>query len=89
MSKNQTEDISKSKAKRLQRQKEVAAQKRNKKISNIITAVIIIAVVAVIGSAIGWNVYKAVGTTVSSSEFSKCIDDNGLINQASHQYPIH
>lgn len=81
MSKNQTEDISKSMAKRLQRQKEVAAQKRNKKISSVVTAVIIIAIVAVIGSAVGWNVYKMVGTTVSSSEFSKCIDDNGFIKQ--------
>lgn len=79
MAKNQTEEISKSKAKRLQRKKEVAKQKRNHMLGRVVSIVIMVIIIAGIGSAIGWNVFKAVATTVSSTEFSKCLDDNGLI----------
>lgn len=79
MSKNQTEDISKSKAKRLQRQKELASQKRNKALSSVVAILVVVAIVGLLAGLIGWNVYKVVGTTTSSQEFSKYIDDNGFI----------
>lgn len=80
MAKKQSEEMSKSMSKRLQRKKEVAVHKRNNFIEKIIGIAILLAIIIGIGSLIGWNVYKKVATTESSTEFSKCLTDDGLIS---------
>lgn len=79
MAKKKTEEISKSKAKREQRQKEVARERRHKLTSKIIGTTVLVVVVGALAGAIGFNIYKIVTRTASSSEFSACLTEDGLI----------
>lgn len=72
-------DISKSKAKREQRKKEVAKERRHKRTAKIIGGVIIAAIVVVIASAIGQNIYMAVMRTTPDSNFSAGLTADGKI----------
>lgn len=74
--KNGTSDISKSKAKREQRKKEVAREKQRRRTAKIIGGV---AVVAVIAAAVGQNVYLSSMRTTPSDDFSAGLTADGRI----------
>ena len=79
MSKKQTEEISKSKAKRQERQKEVSRFKRHKLIGKIIGIILAVVVIGAIVAAIGLQIYKAAIRTTSSSDFSAGLNEDGTI----------
>ena len=76
----ETEELSKSKAKREARQKEIAKEKKEKLMRRIITTAIVTVFVAIFAVAIGLQIYKAAIRTTSSSDFSVCLTETGLIN---------
>lgn len=76
----ETEALSKSKAKRTERRKEVAKEKREKLIGKTISIIIIAAIVGVFAVAIGLSVYKAATTTKSISDFSQGLTEEGYID---------
>jgi trigger factor len=78
--KQEKPEISKSKAKRVERQKEVAKEKQKKLIFRIIGIVIAVAIVAVIAFNIGKRVYTVAIRTTSDSNMSAGLDDNGIIS---------
>lgn len=82
MAKKETEELSKSKAKREERQKEIAKAKKQKLISKIITIIVVAVFIGVFAVAIGFNIYKAAIRTTSSTDFSACLTDEGLIEGA-------
>lgn len=73
------EKISKSKEKRMQRQKEVAKEKKGKLRRRVIGIIVAVLIVGVLATAIGINVYRAVNRTTSISDFSKGLTENGMI----------
>lgn len=79
MSKKQTEEISKSKAKRQERQKEVSKSKRHKLIGKITGIVLAVVVIGAIVIAAGYQIYKAAIRTTSSSDFSAGLNEDGTI----------
>jgi trigger factor len=78
--KQEQQEISKSKAKRVERQKEVAKEKQKKLIIRIVGIVIAVAIVAVIAFYVGKKVYTVAIRTTSSSNMSAGLDDNGIIS---------
>lgn len=76
---NENETLSKSKAKREARKKELAKEKKEKLISRIITTTVVTVFVAIFAVAIGFQIYKSAIRTASSSDFSACLTDAGLI----------
>ena len=76
---NKVDARTNSQKKRDARRKEVKKQKRSALIEKIIAIVVIVLIVAGIGSLIGWNVYKKATTTPASEEYSACLTDDGLI----------
>jgi trigger factor len=78
--KQEKPELSKSKAKRVERQKEVAKEKQKKLIYRIIGIVIAVAIVAVIAFNIGKRVYTVAIRTTSDSNMSAGLDDNGIIS---------
>jgi len=80
MANNQeNETLSKSKAKRENRHKEVTQQKKKRLLSNIIFGVITTAIVVFFVFAIAAGIYQSATRTTSSSDFSACLTDDGLI----------
>lgn len=80
MANNQVnETLSKSKAKRENRHKEVAMQKKQSLLSNIIFGVITTAIVVFFVFAIGAGIYQQATRTTSNSNFSAGLTDEGLI----------
>lgn len=77
--KSEAADISKSKAKREQRKKEVARERRQKRTAKLIGGIIIAAIVIVIGAAVGKNVYLAAMRTTSDSNLSAGLTADGRI----------
>ncbi len=77
--KNITENVSKSKQRRLEREKVRAADKREKLILRIVGIVILAALVGVIGFVIGNAVYRNSKSVKASDEFSAQLDSNGFI----------
>ncbi len=77
--KNETSNISKSKAKREQRKKEVARGKRQKRTAALIGGVAAAAVVALIAAAIGKNVYLASMRTTPITDPSAGLTADGKI----------
>ncbi len=77
--KKEASDISKSKAKREQRKKEVARGRRNKRTAKIISGVIIAAIVVIVGATIGKNIYLAALRTTSDSNLSAGLTADGKI----------
>lgn len=73
-------DISKSKAKREERRKEVARDKKNCIISRIIGIVIVVAIVGVIVFFAGKSIYLAAIRTTSSSDMSAGLTADGKID---------
>lgn len=73
------ENISKSKAKREQRKKEVQQHKRRSKLEKIVGITVAACVAVVIIACIGVNVYYKVTATVSSSDYSALLSDDGFI----------
>lgn len=77
--KSEAADISKSKAKREQRKKEVARERRQKRTAKLIGGIIIAAIVIVIGASVGKNVYLAAIRTTSDSNLSAGLTADGRI----------
>ena len=77
--KKQVEELSKSKAKRIERQKEVAMKKKKKTATRIIWGVVIAAVVVVVGVFAGLSIYRASKITASNANYSAGLLDDGLI----------
>lgn len=74
-----TENVSKSKQRRLEREKQRVADKREKLIMRIAGIVILAALVGVIAFAIGNAVYRNSKSVKASNEFSAQLDNNGFI----------
>ena len=72
-------DISKSKAKREERKKEVAKGKRNRMISRIVGIVIVVAIIGVIAFFAGKSIYLAVIRTTPNTDFSAGLTADGKI----------
>lgn len=77
--KKQDVEVSKSKVKREERQKEVSKARHTKLAAKVAGIVAGVAVVGVIAGAIGFNVYKVAMRTTSSSDLSAGLSDNGII----------
>ena len=78
--KEESVDISKSKAKREERKKEVAKVKRNRMISRIIGIVIVVAIVGVIAFFAGKSIYLAVIRTSPNTDMSAGLLADGKID---------
>lgn len=76
---NEPIDISKSKAKREERKKELAKTKRNRVLSRIISIAILVAIVGVIGFFAGKSIYLAIIRTTPSSDMSEGLTADGKI----------
>lgn len=77
---NENTGISKSKAKREQRRKEVARDKKKQLISRIITTAVICAIIAVFVFFAGKSIYLAAIRTTSSSDMSAGLTADGKID---------
>lgn len=77
--KEESVDISKSKAKREDRKKEVAKVKRNRMVSRIISIVIAVAIVGVIAFFAGKSIYLAVIRTSPNTDMSAGLTADGRI----------
>ena len=75
----QTEELSKSKAKRIERQKEVASEKRKKITTRVIWSIVGIAIVGCVVFFAGKAIYEKARITTSISDFSQGLTDDGLI----------
>ncbi len=73
------ENMSLSKQRKLERKVEIKRHKRNSVIIKIVIAVVILAVLGLVGWAIGSSIYKKAHAVTASSDFSAQIDDNGMI----------
>lgn len=71
--------LSKSKAKRVERQKEIAKEKKEQLVRKITTAAIVAVFVGIFAIAIGFQLYKAAIRTTSSTDFSAGLTEAGLI----------
>ena len=76
---NNIVDISKSKAKRLERQKEVATAKRKKLISTTIGITIVSVIALIVVIALGKEIYLMAIRTTSNSNFSAGLTEDGKI----------
>lgn len=76
--KNQ-EELSKSKAKRIERQKEVANSKKKKMASRITLWIVIAAIVVAAGVFAGINIYHASKITKANSNYSAGLSADGMI----------
>lgn len=76
----ETEELSKSKAKREARQREIAKEKKNKLVRRITTVTIVTVFVAIFAAAIGFQIYKAAIRTASASDYSAGLTEAGLID---------
>lgn len=79
MAKKETEELSKSKAKRQERQKEIARERKQKLIGKMIGIIIAVVIIGTLGGAIGFQIYKAAIRTTSGTDFSACLTESGLI----------
>lgn len=77
--KNKTTDVSKSKAKREARKKEVAKERRHKRTAKIAGIAVAAAIVIVIAAAAGKSICLAAMRTTSSTDFSACLTADGKI----------
>lgn len=77
---NEPIDISKSKAKREERKKELAKVKRNRMISRIISIVILVAIIGVIGFFAGKSIYLAAMRTTPNADLSAGLTADGRID---------
>ena len=77
--KNEASDISKSKAKREERKKEVAKERRQKRTIKIAGIAVIAVIIAVIAAAAGKSIYMAAMRTTSNSDFSAGLTADGKI----------
>lgn len=73
------QEMSHSQAKRLARQKEIANQKKENVVNNLIIYGIIGVVALLIVAAIGVSIYKAATKIAPSSDYSAKLSDNGFI----------
>jgi len=77
---NEPIDISKSKAKREERKKELARAKRNRMISRIVSIAILVAIVGVVVFFAGRSIYLAVIRTTPNSDMSAGLTTDGKID---------
>lgn len=75
----QTEELSKSKAKRIERHKEVSTQRRKKITSKVIWILVAVAIVGCVAFFAGKAIYEKARITTSISDFSQGLTDDGLI----------
>jgi len=80
--KNETAAISKSKAKREQRKKEIAKEKRAKRTTKFIGIAVVAVVVVIIAAAVGKNIYLAAMRTTPDSNLSAGLTADGKIEGA-------
>lgn len=78
-SKTETENLSLSKQRKLERAKKRAAAKRESLILRITGIVILAAIIGVIGYAAGSAIYRSVKSVKPSADYSACLTDNGFI----------
>lgn len=79
MAKKETEELSKSKAKRQERHKEITRERKQKLIGKMIGIIIAVVIIGTLGGAIGFQIYKAAIRTTSGTDFSACLTDEGMI----------
>lgn len=77
--KNMASDISKSKAKREQRKKAVAKDRRHKRTVKITGAAVVAVIIVIIAAAAGKNIYLAAMRTTSDSDYSAGLTADGKI----------
>ncbi|MDE6913950.1 MAG: hypothetical protein K2P35_09675, partial [Lachnospiraceae bacterium] len=77
---NENTDISKSKAKREERRKEIAKDKRNRMISRIISIAILVVIAGVILFFAGKSIYLAAIRTTPNSDLSAGLTPDGKID---------
>ena len=77
---NENTDISKSKAKREERRKEIAKDKRNRMISRIISIAILVVIAGVILFFAGKSIYLAAIRTTPNSDMSAGLTADGKID---------
>lgn len=71
--------MSLSKERKLARKKEIAQMKRNKVVGRIVTVCVIIAVLAGIGSLVGYTIYRNATKVTADSNYSKNLTEGGFI----------
>lgn len=71
--------ISHSKQKRIEREKKEKQRRRNKTIGTIVGAVLVLAIVGIVGWQISKAVIKAMNTIEPSSDYSEYLADNGFV----------
>lgn len=72
--------MSLSKQRKLQRKKEIQQQKRQAKINKIVGICVMVAIIAGVGSYVGYKIYRNATKIVASDDYSKYIADNGFID---------
>lgn len=72
--------MSLSKQRKLQRKKEIQQQKRQAKINKILGICVMVAIIAGVGSYVGYKIYRNATKIVASDDYSKYIADNGFID---------
>lgn len=78
--KSETAEISKSKAKREERKKEVARERRHRRTIKIVGIAIAVVIVGLIAAAVGGSIRLSVMRTTSSSDFSTGLTADGKID---------
>lgn len=81
--KQETPDISKSKAKREERRKEVAKERRHRRTTKLVGIAVVAVLVAVVAVAAGKNIYLAAIRTTSDSNLSAGLTADGKIEGVS------
>jgi len=79
---NKSGELSRSKQKRIEREKKENAKKRTSLITRVIITAVIVIVVGAIAGGIGYSIYKSSQELVANNEYSAQLDDNGFIKGA-------
>lgn len=79
MEKQNEENLSMSKARKLQRKKDIARMKKMAVLKKIILGIVIVVAVGGIGTAIGYTIYRKGIDVTASSDFSQYLEDDGKI----------
>ena len=80
MAKNMdTEGMSLSKQRKIERKKEIERSKKNAVVTRVVTIVVLVLVVGLVGWGIGASIYKSAHSVSADSDFSAQLNDNGTI----------
>lgn len=75
----QTQEMTKSQAKRAERKKEAQQKKKKENISNAVSLIISIVIVLAVVALIARGIYKKASKVNPSNDYSACLDENGYI----------